>query len=122
MKRNWLLSIFSILGAFLAGGVIGSLAVEAIDIWHQPGMGFGAAFAVVIMAYISAPNYKIIFTSIIFAIGAIISWQIMEPSYLPESYKELAYQKTHIPIIATYTGAFTAYLICLVLAKKYKNA
>lgn len=120
MVREWLISIFAVFGALLVGTVAGSLPLELSGYWHQPGMGFGAAFMVVAVAYLSAPKYKITYTSIMLALGAWIAWYFLEPSYYPESYQEVAYQQTHLPIIATYSGAFVAYIGCLVLDKIHK--
>ena len=122
MLRDWVISIYSVLGALLLGSIAGSVIVESLDFWHLPGMGFGAAFNAIIIAYLSAPKNRIIYTAIVLILGMLSAWYLMEPSYYPSSYGDLSYQKTHLPIIATYSGALIACVLCYLFGEKNKNA
>jgi hypothetical protein len=106
MLRQWSLAILAVVGAFFIAGVSGSLATDALGFWHLPGAGFCAAFAVVVTTYFAAPSHKIPFSSGAFVVGAIAAWVLLEPSSYPEMqrYGDLAYQPTHLPVVATYIG------------------
>ena len=92
------------LGAFLVAGIAGSAATEAVGFWHLPGAGFSAALAVVLSSYFAVPSRRFLCACCAFAIGAVVAWMLLEPSWYPESYGARAYQPTHLPLIATYLG------------------
>ncbi len=122
MIKKWTISLFSVFGAFFFGALAFSAVPDILGMWHLPAMGFGAAFMTVLISFISAPKFEYIYTTINLIIGAVIAWFLLEPSYYPESYGEdIAYQQTHTPIIATYTGALIAYLVCLAITKLANN-
>ena len=45
--------------------------------------------------------------------GALLAWLVLEPSFYPdmERYGALAYQPTHLPVIATYSGGIVGLLV-----------
>jgi hypothetical protein len=45
---------------------------------------------------------------IVFIAGAFAAWWLLEPSWHPENYREMAYQRTHLPLVATYAGGLVA--------------
>jgi hypothetical protein len=104
--KQWILTVLAVLGAFFVAGIAGSFATDMFGFWHLPGAGFFAALAVVVTTYIAAPSHKFLVTCSAFAVGAIAAWILLEPSSYPETerYEALAYQSTHLPVIATYIG------------------
>jgi hypothetical protein len=104
--KHWTLAVLAVLGAFFVAGIAGSFATDILGFWHLPGAGFSAALAVVITTYFAAPDRKLLFSCGAFAVGAIVAWLLLEPSSYPETerYGALAYQPTHLPVIATYIG------------------
>jgi len=104
--KQWTLSIFAVLGAFFVAGIAGSLATDLLGFWPLPGAGFSAALAVVVTTYFAVPSRRILFSWGVFVVGAIAAWVLLEPSFYPETrrYGALAYQATHLPVIATYVG------------------
>jgi hypothetical protein len=103
--RNWPLAILAVVGAFLVAGVIGALGSEALGLWDTPGAGFCAALAVVLTSYFATPGHRLVSSLVSCTLGVVLAWYFLEPSWYPEHYAELAYQPTHLPLIATYLGA-----------------
>ncbi len=116
LSRHWILAALAVLGAFLIAGIAGSAATKALGFWHLPGAGFSAALAVVLSAYFSVPSRRFLCACCAFAIGAAVAWMLLEPSWYPESYGALAYQPTHLPVIATYLGGVAGLVIAGVLS------
>ena len=114
--RHWFLAALAVLGAFLVAGIAGSAATGALGFWHLPGAGFSAALAVVLSAYLALPSRRFFYACCAFAIGAILAWMLLEPSWYPESYGASAYQPTHLPVIATYLGGLVGLAIAGVLS------
>ena len=114
--RRWILAALAVLGAFLAAGIAGSAATGALGFWHLPGAGFSAALAVVLSSYFAPPSRRFVCACCAFAIGAILAWMLLEPSWYPERYGALAYQPTHLPVIATYLGGLVGLAIAGVLS------
>ncbi|MEJ2466832.1 MAG: hypothetical protein P8045_14205 [Candidatus Thiodiazotropha sp.] len=102
--QQWVMSVFAIFGAFFFCGIGGAGIAGFIGLWETPSSGFCAAFGVVSMAYISAPSNNKWVSLIVFSLGAILAWFILEPSSFPESYQAKAYQQTHLPFIVTVAG------------------
>ena len=115
MKLKWLVTVLAIVGGFLISGIVGGLVTDALGFWGQPGEGFSAAFTVVVVAYIAAPNSKFVAACVALLVGAIVAWLLVEPSWFPESYRDgRAYQSTHLPIAATYIGGILGLLVVAV--------
>lgn len=114
---QWSLAVLAVIGAFLVAGVSGALATEMLGFWHLPGAGFLAALAVVVTAYLAAPRRRTLFSCAAFLIGAIAAWILLEPSSYPDSqrYGELAYQPTHLPVVATCIGGIIGLAIIGIL-------
>ncbi len=104
--KQWILAVLAVLGAFFVSGIAGSIATDILGFWHIPGAGFFAALAVVVTTYFAAPSRKLLFCFGVFAVGAIAAWVVLEPSWYPDTrrYGTLAYEPTHLPVIATYIG------------------
>lgn len=105
MILRWMLAFLAAAGAFAIAGIAGALLSEFVGLWSSPGAGFAAAFAVVVTAYASAPKHQLGAATATFFAGAVAAWIVLEPSFYPESYGSPgAYQPTHLPLVATYTG------------------
>ena len=106
MILKWMVAVLAVLGGLVTAGTAGAFIATLLGFWHLPGGGFSAAAAVVLVTYLAAPRHKLIAALVVLAMGAVIAWLVLEPSWLPESYAERgAYQPTHLPLIATYLGA-----------------
>ncbi|MFN0196903.1 MAG: hypothetical protein ACKVT0_09155 [Planctomycetaceae bacterium] len=111
MVLRWFFAVLAVMGGFFVAGISGGIAADLVGFWAVPGAGFSAAFAVVILTYLTVPNYKFLSACVALVIGAIAAWPILEPSFFPESYGERgAYQPTHLPIIITYAGGILGLL------------
>ncbi len=118
MILRWALALLLVFCGFVVTGMLGGLIAGFVGLWHLPGAGFSAAFAVVIAAYLAAPSHKLgsAFTALI--LGAIAAWLLLEPSFYPESYGDRdAYQPTHLPIIATYIGGLLGLLAAVLIGR-----
>jgi len=112
MFLKWTMAFLAVAGAFLIAGIAGGLAADSLGFWSTLGAGFAAAFAVVLVAYFSAPAHKLSVAIAAFVVGAIVAWSLLEPSFYPESYRERgAYQLTHLPVLATYLGGLLGLLV-----------
>ena len=109
-RREWILTVLAVLGAFILGGVGGSAAATTLGIWSLPAAGFGAAFSVVVCAYWAAPLYKLQLSAVVLLIGAKVAWGFLgDGSYYPENYRNnLGYEPTFLPLWATYAGGLIA--------------
>ncbi|MCD9088643.1 hypothetical protein [Stenotrophomonas sp. SY1] len=118
MVLRWALAFFAVLGGFSVAGVLGSLATGFAGFWHLPGAGFSAALAVVVVAYLAAPSHKLRAAIAALVFGAIAAWLLLEPSFYPENYGDRgAYEPTHLPIIATYTGGLLGLLVAAIIGR-----
>ena len=116
MLLRWALALLAVLGGFFLAGISGSIAADLAGFWHLLGAGFSAAVAVVVVAYLAAPNHKMLSSIIALLLGAAAAWFVLEPSFYPESYGERgAYQPTHLPIIVTYLGGVLGLVIAAAL-------
>lgn len=121
MMHKWVISLFSIAGAFVICGIGGAAIADLFDIWERPVAGFFAAFGVVTLAYLSAPVRNRSYSTLIFVIGAICAWLITGESWWPEDYVTRAYQPTYMPFIITVTGGLIPLAIILYPAAKDKH-
>ena len=115
--KQWTLAFLAIAGAFFLAGVAGSILADLLGFWHLPGAGFAAALAVVLTTHAAAPNHKLQLSCLALGVGAIAAWIILEPSWLPETERcgALAYQPTHLPVVATYVGGVLGLLFVWLL-------
>lgn len=107
MALKWLLMLLAVLGGFFTAAIVGALITAHAGFWDLPAAGFCAAFAVVVVTYLAAPYHKMGSATLAFCIGAVVAWFLLEPSFYPEypaRYQDVAYQPTHLPLIATYLG------------------
>jgi len=111
--KQWILAFLAVAGAFFLAGLGGSVSADLLGFWHIPGAGFCAALAVVVATYVAAPSFKFTLSGAALAAGALLAWLVLEPSSYPdmERYGALAYQPTHLPVIATYSGGIVGLLV-----------
>lgn len=107
---KWLRWALFVGGSFLVAGAAGGFAAWCLHLWLLPVAGFCAAAAVVVAGYLAAPAFKLPISGVVFVLGAVAAWVILEPSWLPESYGDRAYQPTHLPVLATYCGGILGLL------------
>ena len=112
---------FFVCGSFLAVGLASGFTAWYFHLWHLPVAGFCAAAAVVVTAYLATPNLKLLSSFTVFAVGALVAWIVLEPSWLPESYGDSAYQPTHLPIMVTYCGGVLGLLVVGLLSRAGPN-
>jgi hypothetical protein len=101
---QWIIALLAIAGAFFIAGIGGSTASNILGYWDLPVAGFCAAIAVVLTTYFAVPSRKFVLAICAFLAGALVAWRFLEPSWYPENFGKLAYQDTHLPLIATYAG------------------
>jgi hypothetical protein len=119
MVLRWALALLGVLVSFVIAGLLGGLTAELAGLWHLPGAGFGAAFAVVVVAYLAAPSHKTCAAIVALALGAIAAWLLLEPSFYPESYGSTrAYEPTHLPIAATYLGGLLGLFVAIIIRRR----
>ena len=119
MVLRWALALLGILVSLVIAGLLGGLTAELVGLWHLLGVGFGAAFAVVVVAYLAAPNHRICAAVVALALGAIAAWLLLEPSFYPESYGAArAYEPTHLPIAVTYVGGLLGLLVATLIRRR----
>ncbi|MHC5538351.1 hypothetical protein ACYOEI_08995 [Singulisphaera rosea] len=113
LALRWILLFTAIVGSFAVAFPLGVIASHIVGVWDEPGAGFVSALAVVLMAYFLAPNYRLQFSVLVFVVGANIAWSLLEPSFLPKSFGDRAYQPTHLPILWTYAGGLLGLLLVI---------
>jgi len=118
--KPWILAFLAVAGAFFIAGFTGSLVTDLLGFWHIPGAGFAAALAVVVTIYFASPSHKFQLACLALLVGALAAWVILEPSSYPETqrYGDLAYQPTHIPFIATFSGGILGLLFTFLLRSR----
>lgn len=107
---KWALACLFLFAGFVGAVMVGAFVAELAGIWDLPAAGFSAAIAVVVGAYLAAPSHKILCAAVAFILGTVAAWLLLEPSYYPENYGSLAYEPTHLPIVATYAGGLLGLL------------
>ena len=118
MTTRWLMAVLAVMGGLLVSGLAGAIAATLLGFWDLPGASFSAAASVVVIAYLAAPRHKFLAACTVLILGAVAAWMILEPAWLPESYRGRgAYQPTHLPIIATYLGALIGLAAVLLLRR-----
>ena len=118
--KPWLLAFFAVSGAFFIAGLTGSFITDALGFWHIPGAGFAAALAVVVTTFFASPSRKFQLACLSLIVGSLVAWRVLEPSSYPdmERYRDIAYQPTHLPVIATLSGGVFGLLLAFVLRSK----
>lgn len=110
---RWIFVMLAVVGSFAVAVVFGGVASHYAALWEEPVAGFISALTVIIVAYFLAPSHKLRFASIVYALGAMSAWSLLEPSWWPESYGDRAYQTTHLPILCTCTGGLLGLLLVM---------
>ena len=118
--KPWFLAFFAVSGAFFIAGLTGSFITDALGFWHMPGAGFAAAFAVVVTTFFASPSRNFQLACLSLVVGGLVAWRVLEPSSYPdmERYRDIAYQPTHLPLIATLSGGLLGLLLAFVLRSK----
>jgi hypothetical protein len=101
---RWAMVVFAVLGTFFGLGIATLFVADFFGLLVKPVSGFVAAFAVVLVTYLTAPSHRMTAAIVVLVLGAIISWDLLEPSFYSEPYPGKQYQTTHIPIIMTWLG------------------
>ncbi len=105
---RWTVALLAVVGAFLAGGIAGSMASEFLGLWDLPCAGFAAALGVVGVAYLAAPTKKFQFAALCLVLGAAFAWRLLGEEQYPEHYDGLAYRPTLLPFASTLVGGVLA--------------
>ena len=113
LNSSWPIAAFAVLGAFISCGFGGGVVAELLGVWPLPTMGFCAAFAVVALAYLSAPKFNNLIAILIFLVGSLLAWLILKSIYHPEVSEQSVPQQNYLPFISTVAGGLAALLICL---------
>jgi len=119
--ERWIIAVFAILGAFFTCAFGGAVIAELVGFWELPPTGFSAAFVVVSLAYIAVPSGKSVTTIFVFLLGGVLAWVFLEPSYYPGTYPDRAYQKTHLPFIASMIGGVIPLAIVLLPTEGFRT-
>lgn len=122
MTPKWFIALLAVAGAFLISGVLGSFLADFLWSWSLLGAGFAAAFSVVCVAYLAAPDHKFIFSVVTFVVGVVVAWLFLEPSSYPESHATMAYQPTHLPLVITYIGGVLGLFVVALVNRRVTNA
>ena len=118
--KAWSLAVLAIFGAFFIAGLAGSFITDYFGLWHLPGAGLSAAFAVVVTAYVASPSHKLRSSFVTLLVGAFVAWVFIEPYWYLETanYGHLAYQPTHLPFVATLSGGILGLLSAFLLRSR----
>ncbi len=120
---RWALLAPVVGAALVAAGVLGSLLGAALGVWDTPWIGALCAATVVSVSCAVAPARRRLVASVALLMGAALAWRLLRPpSFYPESYGELAYQPTYVPILATYAAGLAAWLVCVLRAGRVDDA
>jgi hypothetical protein len=118
---KWSMALLAILGGFFTAGIVGGMTASLAGFWDMPGAGFSAAFAVVLVTYWAAPSRKPLSSALVFCAGALVAWFLLEPSFYPEypaRYREVAYERTRLPLLATWLGGVLGLAVVLGIRRR----
>jgi hypothetical protein len=74
------------------------------------GLAYGAAAAAfVVVGAIVAPKYRLTVSAGLYAVGALVAWQLLRGWYFPEGHPR-GYQPSQIPLVLTLCGGAIAVL------------
>jgi len=118
--EKWIISGFAIIGAFFTSGIGASGLASLVSVWTIPYAGFCAAFSVVYIAGITAPQHPKKYSIFVFSVGALVAWFFLNNYTYPESYTTKAYQPTLIPLMVTLMGGTLGLLTNFILLKNEK--
>lgn len=121
MARQWMLALLAVLGAFFVAGLLGAFVAGALGRWPEPVAGFAAAFAVVLVSYVSAPSHRLPAAMAALAAGAVVAWHFLSSSFYPERYVDKAYEPTYLPLIATYLGGLLGLLMATIHSRRSRR-
>lgn len=120
--ERWVIACIAVVGALVLGGVAGGFVADALRVWELPVGGGFAAFSVVSVAYVAAPNRNRAFSALCLVLGAAWAWHLLANEVYPESYEGLAYEPTHLPFAATLFGGILGLVTTWTLARRPRGA
>jgi hypothetical protein len=112
--RYSLLPLAAVL-AFVLGGMFGERVAIALGFWTYPLTGFCAAFAVVSVVYLVAPDRKFYSSCISYVIGAVLAFLALKDCYDPRTY-----EPTLMPFWVTLAGG--AFALAIAAAHTFGGA
>jgi hypothetical protein len=110
---NWIISIFSVFGAWGLCGLGGAIIAQWFPSSQFSIEGFFAAFGVVSIAYLSAPNYKKLYSVIWFIVGAVAAYILLYPVN--------SRTDSVIPLVSTISGGLVVLVIILMPQLRITN-
>ncbi|USD68084.1 hypothetical protein [Vibrio sp. SCSIO 43136] len=107
MSRNlirYVLLIPAIVVSWYVAMFAGFIVADIVGVWGELIAGFVSAFTVVWVGYSMAPNHKLPIAFGTFLLGAAMASYLLQYAVYPESYHEVAYQQTFLPLALTLIG------------------
>lgn len=97
---------------FVMAGLAADLLAPLVGLWFDPLAGVFAAFSVVVIAFVVAPEKKLVMASLTLIGGASMAWYLISPpSSYPQNHAN-AYEETYLPIKATLMAGAAGWLFC----------
>jgi len=97
---------------FVMAGVGADLLAPLAGLWFEPLAGVLAAFSVVVIVFVVAPEKKLVMASLTLIGGASMAWFLIRPpSFYPQNHAK-AYEETYLPITATLLAGVAGWLFC----------
>jgi hypothetical protein len=116
---RWASLVPSLAAVFIVVALSAAAVSEAAGVWYEPPVGFAAAAAVVITAYLVAPRFKLFASTVTLVGGAILAWDLLSPpSFYPETYEGKEYEPTYLPIVVTYASGILTWCACFAWSRK----
>lgn len=104
---RWVLLPFEIILAFIVTGIGAAFVSGWLYLWYQPFAGFFAAAAVVCVAYLGAPRWKLLTALVTLILGGALAYRLLDGSFYPENYA-VPYSPTSMPFWVTLSGGVLA--------------
>ena len=117
MIFKWALFVIGLLVTIIATPLLVSFSLNELMCWSEPLVGSISAFIVVFYSYLFSPKFKIVCSIVGFLLGAVVASVAPEINWYPECHK-LAYEKTYIPLLATYFSGLLTLTYCIYLSKR----
>ncbi len=71
---RWLSVIGAVIGCFLISGIAATLVAGGLGLWWEPIIGSVCSVAVVLGAFVLAPNHKAHSATVALVLGAATAW------------------------------------------------
>ncbi len=117
--EGWFVSFFAVSGAFVLCGFGGLVIAKLLNISEIHSAGFFAAFGVVSMAYISAPQHSVLASTVTFILGTLAAWCFLREAQYYE-HGEYFQNIMYSPLTITILGGLSSLVVCIlpVIARK----